>query len=63
MIKTEKFQLCFNVCFDPTHHSHVLFLFSWKVQSSDFRNLKLKDNVWQKILGEILKRFLVSVEI
>ena len=45
MIKTEKFQLCFNVCFDPTHHSHVLFLFSWKVQSSDFRNLKLKDNV------------------
>ena len=51
-----------SISFDTTNHNHVLFLFSYQLQCNDFRNLS-EDNMWHRILGEILKRFFVTVNI
>ena len=61
-MKIEMFQLCFPICFDTTKHSHVL---SYAIRNYNPMTSKIrtKDNLWQKILGEILKGFFVTVDI
>ena len=60
--KIEKFQLRFIICFDLTNHGKF-FCYSIRNYNAMTSKIQIKDNLWQKILGEILKAFFVTVDI
>ena len=44
-----------SICFDTVNHSH-------DTTNAMTSEIWMKDNLWRKILGEILKEFFITVE-
>ena len=56
-MKIEKFQLCFTICFDTTKRSHAFFSYSIRNYNAMTSEIRTKDIMRRKILGEIFKGF------
>ena len=66
IIKIEKFRLSIDttsINFFWYNKSATFFSYSIRNYNAMISEIWTKDNMWQKVLGEVLKRFFVTVEI